>query len=421
MIDKIIGGQYKITKKIGAGSFGVIFEGEDIKTKDKIALKIENKKVRYQQLGFESKLYMLFSGGINVPRLKYYQEDKKNNIMVMDLMGKSLEDLHTLCGEKMSLKTVLMLAEQMISSVEYLHNKYFIHRDIKPDNFVMGLGNHQNQLFILDFGLCKRYRDSTTHEHIPYQEGKDLTGTARYASVNSLKGCEVSRRDDMESLGYIWIYLLKGSLPWMGLEAKDKISKYKRIYEVKEKTTPDELCAGYPSEFAEYLKMVKKLEFTETPQYSLYRKMFRDLFIKKGFKYDYQYDWLKPPSQGKKKTKSAKVSPPHVKKIMPKQRSKSPKNSLKKKPKKDRKNDSNTTEKETTRSAPKADSEEKPIYLEVAKSESELPTVPTPEIVLPSKKETKKNSSKKKGKAKRRNSAAIVSSSKISRPSILVE
>ena len=344
MIDKIIDKKYQIKRKIGAGSFGTIYEGEDTENKEKVAFKIESKKGNGPQLNYESKLYMLFSGGVNVPRLKYYSEDKKNNIMVMELMGKSLEDLHIECKERMSLKTVLMLADQMITSVEYLHTKNFIHRDIKPDNFVMGLGNKSNQVFIIDFGLCKKYRDPNTHEHIPFTDGKDLTGTARYASINSLKGCEVSRRDDMEALLYVWVYLLKGSLPWMGLDAKDKKAKYRRICETKEKTKPEDLCSGLPSEFARYLTLVKKLKFTEEPEYSVYRSMFRKLFLRMKYKYDYKYDWLVSDSP-RKKIQSARVSPPHVKKITPKRRAKSPKNVVQGKSKSKLKQDSNITEK----------------------------------------------------------------------------
>ena len=134
--------------------------------------------------------------------------------MVMELLGHSLEDLFQYCGRKFTLKTVCMLADQMISRLEYMHTNNFIHRDMKPDNFLMGNGNKRNVCYMIDFGLSKRYKDAKTGEHIPYRDNKSLTGTARYASVNTHIGIEQARRDDMESIGYILLYFLKGSLPW---------------------------------------------------------------------------------------------------------------------------------------------------------------------------------------------------------------
>ena len=154
--------------------------------------------------------------------------------MVMDLLGPSLEDLFNFCNRRFTMKTVLMLADQMISRVEYVHNKSFIHRDIKPDNFLMGIGRHCNKLFIIDFGLAKKYRDIRTRQHIGYREDKNLTGTARYASVNAHLGIEQSRRDDMESLGYVMMYFNRTSLPWQGLKGiLNYLFHEKRVFLIK--------------------------------------------------------------------------------------------------------------------------------------------------------------------------------------------
>lgn len=169
-----------------------------------------------------------------------------------------------------------------IARVEYVHSRSFIHRDIKPDNFLMGLGKRANQVNVIDFGLAKKYRDPKSHVHIPYCENKNLTGTARYASVNTHLGVEQSRRDDLESLGYVFLYFLRGSLPWQGLQAATKKQKYEKISEKKMKTPFEVLCKGFPQEFVLYFQYVRSLRFEDKPDYCFLRRMFRDLFAKEG-------------------------------------------------------------------------------------------------------------------------------------------
>ncbi|CAH8622604.1 unnamed protein product [Heterobilharzia americana] len=211
--------------------------------------------------------------------------------MVMDLLGPSLEDLFTFCGRRFSMKTVLTLAEQMLWRIEHVHYRGLIHRDIKPDNFLMGIGPHCNRVFIVDFGLAKRFRDHRTKCHIPYRDDKNLTGTARYASINAHAGIEQSRRDDIESLGYVFMYFLRGHLPWQGLKANTKKQKYERIYEKKLATSPEALCKGYPVEFEKYLHFARGLAFDSSPEYHFLRGIFRRLFQSLNFVLDYVYDW----------------------------------------------------------------------------------------------------------------------------------
>lgn len=207
--------------------------------------------------------------------------------MVMDLLGQSLEDLFNYCKRKFTIKTTLMIADQMIQRLEFLHNNHFIHRDMKPDNFLIGHGKKQNIVYVIDFGLAKRYRDPKTGEHIPYKDNKSLTGTARYASVNAHLGIEQSRRDDLESVGFILIYFLKGSLPWQGLQGKNKNDKYDRIKDKKVATTIESLTRGMPEEFNTYLQYCRNLKFEERPDYNYMRKIFKDLMYKRGHDYDY--------------------------------------------------------------------------------------------------------------------------------------
>jgi len=189
------------------------------------------------------------------------------------------------------MKTVLMLADQMIGRIEYVQNKNFIHRDIKPDNFLMGIGRHCNKVYLIDFGLAKKYRENHTKQHIPYREDKNLTGTARYASINAHLGIEQARRDDMESLGYVLMYFNRSSLPWQGLRAATKKQKYEKISEKKMSTPIEALCKGFPAEFAMYLNYCRGLRFEEMPDYMYLRQLFRILFRTLNHQYDYVFDW----------------------------------------------------------------------------------------------------------------------------------
>ncbi|KAK4407247.1 Casein kinase-like protein 11 [Sesamum angolense] len=299
-MDHVVGGKFKLGRKIGGGSFGELFLGVNIQNGEEVAIKLEPVKTKHPQLHYESKIYMLLQGGTGIPNLKWFGVESEYNVMVIDLLGPSLEDLFNYCNRKFSLKTVLMLADQLINRVEYMHTRGFLHRDIKPDNFLMGLGRKANQVYIIDFGLAKKYRDLQTHKHIPYRENKNLTGTARYASVNTHLGVEQSRRDDLESLGYVLMYFLRGSLPWQGLKAGTKKQKYDKISEKKMLTPFEVLCKSYPSEFISYFHYCRSLRFEDKPDYSYLKRLFRDLFIREGYQFDYVFDWtiLKYPQIG---------------------------------------------------------------------------------------------------------------------------
>ncbi|RNE97904.1 casein kinase, partial [Trypanosoma conorhini] len=268
--------------------------GTNIQTGEPVAIKLEQVKTRHPQLAFEARFYRILNAGggvVGIPNILFYGVEGEFNVMVMDLLGPSLEDLFSFCGRKLSLKTTLLLAEQMIARIEFVHSKSVIHRDIKPDNFLMGTGKKGHHVYIVDFGLAKKYRDPRTHQHIPYKEGKSLTGTARYCSINTHLGIEQSRRDDLEGIGYVLMYFLRGSLPWQGLKAHTKQEKYVTIARCKMSTSLETLCKGFPAEFAAYLNYTRSLRFEDKPDYSYLKRLFRELFVREGYHPDYVFDW----------------------------------------------------------------------------------------------------------------------------------
>jgi len=224
------------------------------------------------------------------------------NILAMELLGPSLEALFDSCGRRFSLKTALMCADQMVSRIEYIHTKSLIHRDVKPENFLIGLGPKSSIIHIIDFGLAKLYRDLKVGRHIPFRSGKLLTGTARYASINTHMGLEQSRRDDMEGIFYVILYFLRGQLPWQGLAGIYKQDKYKRIMEVKMHTPVEVLCAGFPSifiivtclkgELNAILRHARKLRFEEEPNYAFVKELLKSAFTLNKFEYDFMFDWI---------------------------------------------------------------------------------------------------------------------------------
>lgn len=290
-MDLRVGRKFRIGRKIGSGSFGDIYHGTNLISGEEVAIKLESIRSRHPQLEYESRVYRYLSGGIGIPFIRWFGREGEYNAMVIDLLGPSLEDLFNYCHRKFSLKTVIMLALQMIFRIQYVHGRSFIHRDIKPDNFLMGTGRRGSTVHLIDFGLSKKYRDFNTHRHIPYRENKSLTGTARYASANTHLGIEQCRRDDLESLGYIFVYFCKGSLPWQGLKATTKKQKYDRILEKKLSVNVDTLCQGLPVEFKDYLNYCKNLKFDERPDYLYLARLFKDLSIKLEYHNDHLFDW----------------------------------------------------------------------------------------------------------------------------------
>ena len=288
---KIFLGKYKPEKKLGEGSFGKIYSAVNVTDGEHYALKMENKDSGQNLLESES-YFLCYLKGYGIPAVKSYGFSGHYNIMVMELLGKSLEDLFQDSKRRFSLKTVCLLAQQMLDRMEFIHNKHIIHRDIKPDNFVMGLNNKSDIVYILDFGLAKKYRSSRTLQHIKFNINKKLTGTARYASINALRGCEQSRRDDLEAIGYVLMYFLRGSLPWQGLKVNKGEDRYKKIYQKKKATKAEDLCEGYPKELCDYINYTRNLDFEADPDYDYLRGLFASIMEKNNIVYDFHFKWM---------------------------------------------------------------------------------------------------------------------------------
>tara|TARA_B110000971_G_scaffold133699_1_gene136801 strand:- start:3876 stop:4787 length:912 start_codon:yes stop_codon:yes gene_type:complete len=287
-----IGNKYKVLKKIGEGAFGTVYKGVIKGTDNIVAIKIESKESKtINRLKHESLVYEYLRDAVGFPTVYEFLERKHDYVFIMEFLGPNLEELFKFCDRKFSLKTVLMISIQILNRIEKLHNRGFIHRDIKPDNFLIGVNDKKKgRVFIIDFGLSKKYI-TKTKTHIPYNDNKHFTGSYRYCSIRNHKGIEQSRRDDLESIGYMLIYFLTKKLPWQGLGGSNKNTKKKKIFGVKKNISLEQLCKGIPKEFLLYMKHCRLLKFTDKPNYKLLKKLFITLFKKKNYSLDFVYDW----------------------------------------------------------------------------------------------------------------------------------
>ena len=285
---------YTVTKYINSGSFGIVYEGQDRKTGELVALKIPIKtKERDGQkcLLDEARVYNALNESEvkGVAKMKVIK-NKDLKIIVMDLLGPSLENLLK-SRKQFRLKSIILLAIQFLDIMQSIHSKGYIHRDIKPDNFVVD-NKYHNNIYCIDFGLATRYLKRGTDEHVKFTTNHKFCGTARFSSISSHLGYSQSRKDDLESIGYLLIYLYRGNLPWMNIKHKDKIEKYRLIGEKKIHTTEEELCDKLPKEFLIYLKYVRNLDYTEKPHYNSLKNMFTKLYSSKDYSKD-KFEWEK--------------------------------------------------------------------------------------------------------------------------------
>ena len=301
----MINNNYSIVKMLGFGAFGEIHLAYDINLKVMRAIKFEPTSHKNPQLKHEYTVLEQLNKPenniistnqepiIGIPKVYFFDRyENRFNYLVMELLGPSLSDLFQLKEKNFSLETVLLIGYQVLTRIEMVHEKGFLHRDIKPENFVIGLGQKSNMVHIIDFGLSKRYKDKTSGQHIPYRENRDLVGTVRYASINAHLGIEQSRRDDIEGIGYILVYLYLGRLPWQGKQdkAKPQVSK---IMEKKLITPPEILCKKMPIEFSYYFHYCRNLKFEDRPDYNMLKKLFMDVLVSRiNLKEEFLFDWF---------------------------------------------------------------------------------------------------------------------------------
>ena len=291
--NKLIFGKFKLQKQIGEGSFGKVYSGINEKTQEPVAIKIEPKSNSLKFLKSEA-LFLFMLKGVGIPKLKAFGTYKKYNILVESLLGDSLLTILKKFKNKLTLKDSLMIAIQVIERLEYLHSKYLIHRDIKPANLLVGCDDPYI-IYLIDFGLCKKYRSTRTGKHVKFSYTNYYNGTASFASINALRGFQISRRDDFESAAYTLIYLMQGFLPWDLIKGKTKFERIKKIFEMKFSTKPEELCKNLPKEMMIFLQYSKSLDFEQEPDYKYCYSLFNNALERNGYSNDLIFSWIQDP------------------------------------------------------------------------------------------------------------------------------
>lgn len=291
LIGQIIFKEFEIKEKLGMGSFSSVYLINDVKSNEKYAIKIGEKNSTSGVLLSKEAIILKKIRVVGFPNFKYFGTQNEYNMLIMELLGQSLEKKFEIRNKIFSLKTACMLGIQMIDRIEYLHYNKLLHGDIKPGNFTLGLGSKSHIVHLIDFGFSKKYWNSKRKCHIPFIKSKQFVGNPRFCSLNILRRFELSRRDDLESIGYVIMYFIRGSLPWQNVRANNideairKVSEKKLIIRVKE------LCAGFPPELATFISYTRNLEFTEAPDYNYLRYLLKNIIKNTGSTIDFYYDW----------------------------------------------------------------------------------------------------------------------------------
>ena len=272
--------KYHTLSKIANGAFSEIYSGTNIINKEKVAIKIEKRNLKDKYL--ESECFTLFTlRSIGIPKVLSFGHNKDYDILVMPLLGKSLLDIFNAKNLNYEFKDICLIAIQIIDRIQWVHSRKIIHRDIKPDNILIGLKD-PHLIYLIDFGLSEKFQSTKTGKHIKISQLKTFIGSVNFCSSNATRLLQQSRRDDLESIGYMLVYLMKGSLPWQNVKIDNKKENYFKVAQLKKLINPEILCKDLPKEFAQYLRYVKNLKFEEEPNYAYLRNLFVKMMEKQG-------------------------------------------------------------------------------------------------------------------------------------------
>ena len=290
---KIFFKKYKLLRLIGKGSFSEVYLGENIVTKKIYSVKIENRYLIKTE-NLEKELYILLNlKCFGIPEVISFGRSGKYNILVQTLLGKSLEKIWLENNRSFNTKDICMIAIQTLDRIEYIHSKNYLHRDIKPENFLVGYPD-SSVIYLIDFGLSKKYRSSRTGKHIKSLKIKKIDGTTNFLSLNAMRGNEQSRKDELESLGYMYIYLAKGELPWSNIKCHKIEDMITKTGIMKSKISVENLCQKLPNEFCQYMNYVKKLSFEQNPDYEYLRNLFKNILFRNKERLDNIFSWVDP-------------------------------------------------------------------------------------------------------------------------------